>query len=93
MTDALRYKSRCDALDLLRILVDRTGTGKPIQIATSESLTGGLIMSTLVDIPFGGQHKYGSTVVYDTNAKRVLNNVTVEDVYTHRCAMEMAIGL
>ena len=31
--------------------------------------------------------------MYDTNVKRVLNNVTVEDVYTHRCAMEMAIGL
>ena len=91
ITNALRYKSRRDAFDLLRILVDRTG--KPLKIATSESLTGGLIMSTLVDIPFGGQHKYGSTVVYDTNAKRVLNNVTVVDVYTHKCAMEMAIGL
>ena len=50
-------------------------------------------MSTLVDIPYGGYIKYGVFGVYDTDAKRVFNNVKVEDVYTHQCAREMAIGI
>lgn len=68
-------------------------SGSELQIATSESLTAGLIMSTLVKIPWAGWHKYGCTGVYDTDAKRVFNNVEVDDVYTHTCAKEMAIGL
>ena len=64
-----------------------------LQIATSESLTCGLIMSTLVDIPWGGFMKYGGFGVYDTDAKRVFNHVSVDDVYTHKCASEMAIGI
>jgi nicotinamide mononucleotide (NMN) deamidase PncC len=64
-----------------------------LQIATSESLTCGLIMATLVDIPWGGFMKYGGFGVYDTDAKRVFNNVKVDDVYTHKCAAEMAIGV
>ena len=67
--------------------------GNNLQIGTSESLTSGLIMSTLVDIPFGGYLKYGCFGVYDTNAKRVFNCVSVKDVYTHKCAGEMAIGV
>lgn len=65
---------------------------KKLQIITSESLTAGLIMSTLTDIPHGGAHKYGCFGVYDTDAKRVFNNVNVKDVYTGACAKEMAIG-
>ena len=64
-----------------------------LQVATSESLTAGLIMSSLVNLPIGGWAKYGCFGVYDTDAKRVFNNVTVDDVYTHTCAKEMAIGL
>jgi nicotinamide mononucleotide (NMN) deamidase PncC len=64
-----------------------------LQIATSESLTCGLIMSTLVDIPWAGYAKYGGFGVYDTDAKRVFNCVSVDDVYTHKCASEMAIGI
>ena len=64
-----------------------------LQIATSESLTCGLIMSTLVDIPWAGYAKYGGFGVYDTDAKRVFNNVKVDNVYTHKCASEMAIGV
>jgi nicotinamide mononucleotide (NMN) deamidase PncC len=64
-----------------------------LQIATSESLTCGLIMSTLVDIPWGGYMKYGGFGVYDTNAKRVFNGVEVENVYTHECAEQMAVGI
>lgn len=61
-------------------------------IVTAESLTAGLIFSTLVDIPFGGKHKYGCFGVYDTDAKRVFLGVEVEDVYTHKCAKEMVTG-
>ena len=68
-------------------------SGSDLQIATSESLTAGLIMSTLVKVPWAGWHKYGCTGVYDTDAKRVFNNVEVDNVYTHTCAKEMAIGL
>jgi nicotinamide mononucleotide (NMN) deamidase PncC len=64
-----------------------------LQVCTSESLTAGMILSTLVDIPWGGVHKYGGFGVYDTDAKRVFNNVSVDDVYTHRCAKEMAVGI
>jgi nicotinamide mononucleotide (NMN) deamidase PncC len=77
-----------EAYNLLKLL-----NGTDIQIATSESLTAGLIMSTLVKIPWAGWHKYGCTGVYDTDAKRVFNSVMVDDVYTHTCAKEMAIGL
>ena len=64
-----------------------------LQIATAESLTAGLIISSLTDIPFGGYIKYGGFSVYDTDAKRTFLNVTVDDVYTHKCAKEMAIGI
>lgn len=61
-------------------------------LATAESLTAGLIMSTLVDIPWGGYLKYGCFGVYNTDAKRTFISVKVDDVYTHECAKEMAIG-
>jgi len=64
-----------------------------LQLATAESLTAGLIFSTIVDIPFGGKYKYGSFGVYDTDAKRIFLNVEVNDVYTHKCAKEMAVGV
>jgi nicotinamide mononucleotide (NMN) deamidase PncC len=63
------------------------------QIATAESLTAGLITSTLVDIPWGGYLKYGCLGVYDTDAKRTFLGVKIQDVYTHKCAKEMAIGV
>ena len=61
-------------------------------IVTTESLTAGLVFSQLVDIPFGGWLKYGCFGVYDTDAKRIFNGVSVEDVYTHECAKQMALG-
>lgn len=81
------------AYDLLVELNSRASKDKWLQICTSESLTAGMIMSTLVDIPWGGYLKYGAFGVYDTDAKRVFNKVSVDDVYTHRCAKEMAIGI
>ena len=68
-------------------------TEKTYNIATAESLTAGLIMATLVDIPVGGIHKYGCFGVYDTDAKRVFLGVKVKDVYTHLCAAQMSIGV
>ena len=62
------------------------------RIATAESLTAGLIMSTLANIPIYGYLKYGSFVTYDTDAKRTFIGVKVDDVYTSQCAKEMAIG-
>lgn len=67
-------------------------TNKKHNIVTAESLTAGLIFSTLVDIPQGGKHKYGCFCAYDTDAKRILLGVDVEDVYTHKCVKEMAIS-
>ena len=63
------------------------------KIATGESITGGLIFSTLVDIPFAGSHKYGSFIVYDMDAKHKLLNIKVNDPYTHKCVKEMAEGV
>jgi PncC family amidohydrolase len=63
------------------------------QIATAESLTAGLIFSTLVDIPWGGFLKYGGFSVYDTDAKRKLLGVTIDNVYQLDCAKELALGV
>lgn len=75
------------------LLVTKSRDAPQLQIATSESLTAGLMFSTLVDIPWGGYLKYGCFGVYDTNAKRVFNGVTIDDVYTHKCAKQMAVGI
>ena len=66
---------------------------KNLQIASAESLTAGMIMSTLVDIPWLGAAKYGCFGVYDTDAKRTFIGVKTENVYTHKCAEEMAVGV
>ena len=63
------------------------------KIATAESMTGGLIFSTLVNIPLKGPNKYGSVSAYDTEAKRTLLGVKTNDIYSHECAKEMAIGV
>ena len=79
--------------NLLKKITDiNEDRGIKLQIATSESLTAGLIMSSLVKLPIAGWCKYGGFAVYDTDAKRVYNSVKVDDVYTHKCAKEMAVG-
>ena len=89
----LRRMAHESAYTLLKEMNKRATRDSWLQVATSESLTAGLIMATLVDIPWGGYLKYGCFGVYDTDAKRVFNKVSVDDVYTHRCAKEMAIGI
>jgi len=98
----IKYEATREGFKLLKlinskvILADKNDPNSKhryLQIATTESLTCGLIMATLVDIPWGGYMKYGGFGVYDTDAKRVFNKVSVDDVYTHKCAAEMAIGV
>lgn len=64
-----------------------------LRISTIESLTAGLIMSSLVNVAFGGEFKYGGFSVYNTDAKRVFAGVNVLELYSHKCAKEMAVGL
>lgn len=91
-TDNLRINSRKEAHNLLKTMSEINVNGKNLQIATSESLTAGLIFTTLVDVPFGGYLKYGCFGVYDTNAKREMLDVKVENVYSSKCVLEMAVG-
>ena len=82
------------ALELIRVLrLKSAHTPRPLQVATAESLTAGLIFSTLVDVPFGGAYKYGSFAVYDTDAKRTFLGVTKSNLYTHECVEQMAKGV
>jgi len=92
----LKNQATKKGYDLLKFIDEynkKLSKDKYLQIATSESLTCGLIMSTLVDIPYLGYIKYGGFGVYDTDAKRVFNNVSVDNVYTHKCAYQMAVGV
>lgn len=66
---------------------------KNLKIVTAESMTAGLLFSTLVDIPFAGSCKYGSFCVYDTDAKKLLLSVNTNNVYSHKCVEEMASGV
>lgn len=95
--NSLKDNATKKGYELLKLINERGGWNgdnyEGLQIGTTESLTCGLIMATLVDIPWGGFMKYGGFGVYDTDAKRVFNNVSIDDVYTHECAKEMAIGV
>jgi nicotinamide mononucleotide (NMN) deamidase PncC len=74
------------------------------KVTTAESLTAGLIFSTLVDVPAGGWQKWGCFGVYDTAAKEKYIGVQVRNekfehstdsehhVYSGRCAAQMAVG-
>ena len=92
--DEITIKANTSALQHGLELLKFINTRNPdLQIATAESLTAGLIFSTLVDIPWGGFMKYGCFGVYDTNAKRVFLDVTIDNVYSIDCAKEMALGV
>eukprot|EP00759_Apiculatamorpha_spiralis_P012556 PhF_6_TR19575/c0_g1_i1/m.28537/K03743/pncC; nicotinamide-nucleotide amidase len=75
------------AHDVIRIL--RTTQH---QIITAESLTSGMIASTLVSVVGGGSVVIGGAAVYATSYKRTVLGVEVVDVYTKECALEMARG-
>lgn len=63
-----------------------------LNIVTAESLTAGLIVARLVDIPTFGANIYGGFVVYDTDAKRKFLDVDTPSVYSDETAAQMAIG-
>ena len=63
-----------------------------MNVVTAESLTAGMISSSLVNIPGYGGNIYGGFAVYDTRAKRKFLNVIAKDVYTPECAIQMAEG-
>ena len=89
-----RAGAHAKALELISTLKKKSAyDDRPLQVATAESLTAGLIFSTLVDVPWGGNHKYGCFSVYDTDAKRMLLGVKEPDVYTIECASQMAVGV
>ena len=90
-----RVQAHDAALELIKVLKRKSvhDPNRPLQVATAESLTAGLIFSTLVDVPFGGDHKYGCFSVYGTDAKRVFLGVCAPDVYTPMCAAQMALGV
>lgn len=75
------------ALELKLILCSRN-----INVVTMESVTSGLIASTLTDVSHGGQYLYGGFVVYDTDAKRRWTDVTSKNVYNKVAVKEMAEG-
>ena len=86
--EVAKAQSHAMAAELLHKLAENG-----LCVATAESLTGGCIFSTLVDIPILGKTKYGCFGVYDTDAKRIFLGVTELDVYTLRCASQMAVGI
>jgi len=63
-----------------------------LNVVTAESLTAGMIVSYLVDVPFRGAYIYGGHAVYDSDAKRVFLGVREPNVYTEACSRQMARG-
>ena len=83
----LRTKSIQEALKLKQLLCSHQ-----INIVTIESVTSGLIASTLTDVSQGGSYLYGGLVVYDIDAKRKWADVTTPNVYNKVAAKQMAEG-
>ena len=65
---------------------------RQLNVVTAESLTSGMIVSSLVDVPLYGAYVYGGFATYDSDAKRLFLGVKVGDVYTEECALEMTAG-
>lgn len=81
-----------DAARLVEMLKQRSLT-----IATAESLTAGLMASTIASVPGASAVLMGGVVAYDERIKQQLLSVRAETlqrhgVYSPECAMEMAQG-
>jgi nicotinamide mononucleotide (NMN) deamidase PncC len=61
-----------------------------LNLVTVESVTSGLIASTLTDVGHAGDVLYGAHVVYDTDAKRKWLNITTPNLYNKETAKQMA---
>lgn len=62
-------------------------------LAVAESLTGGLVMSRLVEVAGASDVLTGGVVAYDTRIKREVLGVNAQDIYSQDCAAQMAIGV
>ncbi|ARF11151.1 nicotinamide mononucleotide NMN deamidase PncC [Klosneuvirus KNV1] len=87
--ELIKSKAHLAGYNLLKTLHQHN---QKLTLITAESLTGGLIFSTLVDIPFGGIHKYGCISVYNSESKNMFLDVITTNIYSHKCAKEMAIN-
>lgn len=65
---------------------------RQLNVVTAESITSGMISSSLVDVPLYGSYIYGGFATYDSDAKRQFLGVRTGDVYTKECSLEMATG-
>lgn len=70
---------------------------RSLTIATAESLTAGLMASTIASVPGASAVLMGGVVAYDERIKQQLLSVRAETLQTHgvyspECAMEMAQG-
>lgn len=72
-------------IDLLR--------NKKMRLAVGESLTGGMILSRLVDVSGASDVLAGGVVSYSIDVKKSVLGVNADDVYSHECAKEMAQGV
>ena len=62
-------------------------------LGVCESLTGGMVMSRLIDIPGASDVISGGMVTYKEEIKRDVLGVHAQDVYSHDCAQQMAENL
>ena len=84
----LRLSSLKEAVNVKLLLSEHK-----INIVTVESVTSGLIASTLTDVSAEGGVLYGSQVVYDTDAKRNWLDVKTPNLYNKETAKQMAEGI
>jgi len=62
-------------------------------LACAESCTGGLVASTLVQIPEASLYFLGSVVSYANSAKQKILKVTASSAVSESCALQMAEGV
>lgn len=89
--ELIKSKAHQAGYNLLKTLHQKPNNQK-LTLITAESLTGGLIFSTLVDIPFAGSHKYGCISVYNSESKHMFLDVITDNIYSHKCAKDMVIN-
>lgn len=80
--ESLAHRGAYNLLNILRLF--------QLNVITIESLTAGMIATTLADIAGYGSYLYGGHIVYDTDAKRVFIGVDTPNVYSHETAQQMA---
>jgi len=79
-------------------LVGRTLAERQLTLATSESLTGGLLGATLTAVPGASRYYLGGVVVYATEQKARIGGVspsvlTSHGVVSEQTVVEMVIGV